>query len=271
MRKIESIDGVKVISQQPAQAPHPHPAQNGRVVPFTNVVHLLLEDGTELFACEICDKTYTGPQSVVAHLSSHFRTPGPVTSVETIKKVLLAVRAVDPHNERYRYRIAADELNRHGHTTFHGNAWTVGSVSNIFRTYADQYPDVQPTVMGRRRTTRTPVTPISQTARKNDVTTSMTTSDTPTTVTAITADTRPSEGESDLDRLERLVTQVSDEAVIVAETLDDVAAKCNSLSNHLMEARKIVNTLRRGQESDSVNAEVREALAALQRLVGGTK
>lgn len=143
-------DGIVIITAQRASGPHPHPAQNGRIVPFNHVTHLLLANGEERFRCDFptpdgpnptCGKdTFTQVKSVPAHMSSHTadRT-GPRYPEETLRTLIRLVRTYQRAGHSDYVQRAAAQLNRDGrYLPLDGGEWTAERVKRLFhRHHAD--------------------------------------------------------------------------------------------------------------------------------------
>lgn len=139
-RQIDSIDGVKVITQQRAFGPHPHPQYNGVMVPFNNVLHIILENEKELFACEVCGEPFDRITQAVAHLSKHSTKNGqPDTPIKLIQTMLGAVQAAKDSNSTSPFADAADSLNDRKIRTVRGRRWTEQNVRQMYSTYNGQY------------------------------------------------------------------------------------------------------------------------------------
>jgi hypothetical protein len=137
--KILEINGIEVVTQQPAVLPHPNqtlfPNQS---VPYRNIMECLLDDGTTRFVTTCCDKTWEGGLSARGHMSSH-AAKNPVTKVEVIKEIIRTVKRMQQlHVKNYGER-AAEDLNRRNVPSAHGKPWTSGSVSHIFNRYKNTY------------------------------------------------------------------------------------------------------------------------------------
>jgi hypothetical protein len=63
------VDGVPVVADEPATAPMRTRA--GQPIRFTQIRHLLLEDGSEAFGCAHCDYASRNPLSIRPHLNKH--------------------------------------------------------------------------------------------------------------------------------------------------------------------------------------------------------
>lgn len=162
MRRITAVDGIAVLTQQSAYA-NPPGRPNDPEVPYKGVIHLQLEDGTECYACAKCNDVFDTVASTVAHRAGCLREDANTkntqhvnvndnakdktdvfgetrarTNETTIRDVLRTINriGVDKHNV---YKLAADDLNSRGVTTFYGGSWTRGSVTHIYRTYKSQY------------------------------------------------------------------------------------------------------------------------------------
>ncbi len=139
-------DGVEILAVQQACAPHPHPSQNGKIVPFNYVEELLLADGTTRFRCaypvesgRLCGKdTFTEVKSVPAHQSSHSER-GPQYPEETLRTLVLTVRACHRMGYRDYQERAAAELNKNKVPTLSGEPWTAQQVSQLFSRYKDVF------------------------------------------------------------------------------------------------------------------------------------
>lgn len=136
-------DGIVILTVQRAQGPHPHPAHNGRIVPFNYVSHLLLEDGTERFRCDFptpegpnptCGKdTFTSVKSVPAHMSVHTTDRArPLYPEETLRFLVRTARTYQKAGHPDFFVRTADEMNRVGIPTRDGGAWTAQRVTSLF-------------------------------------------------------------------------------------------------------------------------------------------
>lgn len=133
------VDGVEVITREPAMGPHPHPKQGGRMVVITGVTKVLLADESERYICDACGKGFDTVKSATGHMPWHNpKTHEPLYPVETIKAVLRAVK----HNEsrKNKAELAAVELNRTGVKTLDGTPWLATQVSRMYTRYKDKYP-----------------------------------------------------------------------------------------------------------------------------------
>lgn len=149
MKQITEVDGVAVIEQTQAYGAHPNPNQNGKLVPFNDVVHLLMADGRDLFICtrdDSCDYVADSVQSVVSHMSKH--NPDrckPTTPEPVLRDVIRTVRTVLRYGDgRNAYAAAAADLNRRGIKPTHSAEWTDSAVRALYRRYADEFPRVGP-------------------------------------------------------------------------------------------------------------------------------
>lgn len=141
MRNLNKIDdGRTIIAREVAQGPHPHPSQNGRMVPYTGISKLLLDDGTELFECDECGKT----NPIMRSISGHRPTHNPVThlpdySEEVLKTVLreAAIQRRDGTHRGYAERTAA-RLNQLGIKPYQAEEWTPAIVSRLVVKYRDK-------------------------------------------------------------------------------------------------------------------------------------
>jgi hypothetical protein len=149
VKQYQEIDGVAVIEQTQAYGRHPHPDQNGKQVPFSYVVHLLLANGSERYGCTLddaCDYVAESVQSVVAHLSKH--NPDrckPTTPEPVLRDVIRTVRTLQRDlGKHFHYGDAAADLNRRGVKPANSPEWTDSAVRSLFTRYADEFPRVGP-------------------------------------------------------------------------------------------------------------------------------
>lgn len=151
-KRIESVDGVKVSVQQRAYGPHPHPQHRGKQVPYTNVLHLILDDETELFACEVCGGTFEKITQAAAHLSKHSEKHGmPDTPIKLIQMVLGHVKLAQSNDSTSPYQDAADALNARRIKTVRGFKWTGQNVRQMYSLYEKQYTARLPRVPRQQR------------------------------------------------------------------------------------------------------------------------
>lgn len=124
-------DGRVIIAREVATGPHPHPRQNGKIIEFTGMSRLLLEDETVVFGCDECGKTHVNFRSIFGHMSSHNtdRARSPYDE-KTLRAVATAVRR--NWDSKGRCMLAAVELNEKGFVTARGEPWTAQNVSAIF-------------------------------------------------------------------------------------------------------------------------------------------
>lgn len=135
VRRITHVDGIEVIHQQEAYGTHPRYRE--RQVVISGVLHLILANEKELYACAQCGNTQPTVQQVVAHMGSH--TPrDPVYPMETLKAVLRAVKRAQQNGHRNYCEVAANELNDRRVKTLDGEKWYAAQVSRIHRAYSDK-------------------------------------------------------------------------------------------------------------------------------------
>lgn len=141
-------DGIVILTVQRASGPHPHPAHEGRIVPFNHVSHLLLANGEERFRCDwptpngpnpTCGKdTFTEVKQVPAHMASHTadRT-GSRYPEETLRYLIRLVRTYQRAGHTDYNRRTAAELNRQfdRYPTWNGEPWTPERVKVLFARY----------------------------------------------------------------------------------------------------------------------------------------
>jgi len=126
-------DGREIIAREPALTPHPHPTQDGRLVPTAGISKVLLDDGSEQTECDHCGKLFDSANSARSHLVSHRENAGaPLYPVETIRRVLREI-ALAKRNGRGFHGEAAERLNDAGVATFGGQPWTASSVASLYR------------------------------------------------------------------------------------------------------------------------------------------
>lgn len=142
-KRIDSIGGVKVLLQQQSYGPNPHPDHRGKLTPFTNVVHLVLDNGDEYHACEICGKPFDRPEQAAAHLASHARAANTVNNmsteardnVHTIRDVIRTVRTIRENGAATPWQKAADDLNRRKIRPIRGKTWSGQKVYHLYTKY----------------------------------------------------------------------------------------------------------------------------------------
>lgn len=157
----QSFAGVTVIMRQPALVPHPHPSQGGRFVPTRGVTQVLLENGHEMFECDICLATRDNGRSVVSHLVSHSpasQTPEyPMETIKLVLRVCVEERAQGFRN--YAVRVA-ERLNAGAVVRSDGLPWSPSQVSALWRSWSQKFPELARPSRARRATavvpTRTP-------------------------------------------------------------------------------------------------------------------
>jgi len=135
------IGGMAVLAVEPAYAPHPHPAQGGRLVPYKGVTKALLEDGSEVYLCEgdgkvPCPFSGDSTRSVVAHRNGthNLRRPRPTTQYPqaTLRRIATEVTRARRDGSRGHSARAAEALNAAGITTLSGRRWNAGLVSHVY-------------------------------------------------------------------------------------------------------------------------------------------
>jgi len=137
-------DGIEIIAREPALGPHPHPSQKGKMVPFSGVSKVLLADGTEGYECDFCGDIKDTARQVTSHRSGkHTKSPKRATDVETVKTVLRVLaheRAKAKADGRRDFNSpTAEELNRRGLRTYHGQPWTADTVHSLYQKYKATY------------------------------------------------------------------------------------------------------------------------------------
>jgi hypothetical protein len=141
--QITHINGLPIIAREQAHGPHPHPRYNGRIVPITSVIKVLLEDGSETY---LCDRPATdgGPcgyhsgnvKSVTAHQAGGHTGPrGSMYPEETIRRVAQEVHKAKRRGGRGFCEAAAQALNEAGIPTVKGDPWKATTVSSIWNHY----------------------------------------------------------------------------------------------------------------------------------------
>lgn len=173
---ITEVAGKKIIATEPAVGRHPHPGQNGRVVPITGVSKVLLEDNTETHVCNACGWAHPDVKSVTSHMPAHtlnrnLRRYAPDVARVVVRLVREAERE---HGRRSKCEVAARRLNERGLTTLNGARWHAQDVSRVYRSYKDAYPTVGKRARVARSTLDT-TTPASATSPESTQTTSPTT------------------------------------------------------------------------------------------------
>jgi hypothetical protein len=140
-RTATHVGDLQIIAVEPAIAPHPHPSQNGALVPYKGVLRALLEDGTEAFLCEgdgqvPCPHIGTSTLSVVAHRNGthNRRQPRPSSGYPeaTLRRIAVEVAKAKRAGFRGHAARAAQALNDAGFTTLRGQPWDGGRVSHVF-------------------------------------------------------------------------------------------------------------------------------------------
>lgn len=138
-------DGREIIARDVAYAPHPHPGQNGRLVPTTGVEHVLLNDSTETNICVECGWHNDNARAVVAHMSGkHSETRGPSQYSDLVMRTIIreVLRAKKGGYRNYA-QVAAEALNTLGVKPKQGERFTSQIVSNLYAHHASRYPDVR--------------------------------------------------------------------------------------------------------------------------------
>lgn len=167
-RIISEINGKKVIEQQQAYGPHPHPSQT-HLVPYKNAVHLLFDDGTDGFVCLLCVadnmtsiRIFETGQQTIAHMSGHSKRNKSNSEIQTIKKVIATVHKYSSAYDKYSR--AANELNASGLKTLSGLPWSSASVRYISKTYEKIYHDSKKSTAPRKVAAKKPQPPASANA-----------------------------------------------------------------------------------------------------------
>lgn len=139
-------DGHVIIAAEQALAPHPHPSQNGRLVPFSYVTELLLENGDTRYRCDYpvssgktCGKdTFTKVSSVSPHMSGAHGDRGSMYPEETLRVLVRLFRTFKEAGRRNYAELTAEELTKRGVPTLDGDPWTSTQVSALFAVYGDR-------------------------------------------------------------------------------------------------------------------------------------
>jgi hypothetical protein len=254
-------DGREIIAREVARGTHPR--WRDMVVPFSNVLKLLLEDGSELFACawEDCDFTGAALANVNGHYSVHIAERKPFYSVDVIKAVLRAVgraKLAQPPGRKSRYMIdAANDLNVQGIPTYRGEPWSSGNVSAIYRMYKSVY----------RVHIRKPQTALTAAA----IETRDAPLDTDVTTGGPVGDTSATNITDDLSELERILANDDDDDDDDDDTTrdadDDVSAESDTLHDMLLDVlHRSMDVRQRAQElENTVTLTLREYDAQRQR------
>lgn len=159
MQTSTHVNNVEVVARERATAPHPNPSQNGRIVEIGGVTKVLLADGTELFECDECGKSFDRVQSTVSHMGSHNpNSHKPDYAPEVIRTVIRAVRRYE--HKRNKCELAAEELNAKNIVPLRTERWTGMLVSSLYNRYKDVYK-----VRVRRIGDDTPTTVTKETSR----------------------------------------------------------------------------------------------------------
>jgi hypothetical protein len=132
-------DGRQIIVREQAVGPCPNPSLKGKLVPFTGVNKILLDDDTQLFECNECGDARAKIGSVVAHLNLHTGNKRePLYQLDVIRKVLHAVDAARVQKIKSYCETAAATLNAQGITTYRGKRWYADDVSRVYRSWKDK-------------------------------------------------------------------------------------------------------------------------------------
>lgn len=204
--------GTEVIVRERALAPHPHPAQKGRLVETRGVTKVLLADGREVFECDVCGTIKDGARSVVSHLPSHNPTVHePDYPETTIRHVLrLSIRERETGHRGYAERVA-EFLNSEGKVKPHkAPQWNAGLVSMIWTRYHDKYA-----VRLRRATTVAAVRPTSP--------------DVPTTVTTERERSKPTVNDGKAHALSNILIQLDRRTSQLKRDVADLETDLTSL------------------------------------------
>lgn len=142
-------DGIEIIAVERAHGPHPNPARNGEIVPFSYVDELLLANGETRYRCtkptvdgSVCNKdTFTEVRGAVGHMPSHNpdkSTPDyPETTLRLLVRLVKTEEAAGHH--RGKLERVADELNRRGVPTLSGAPWIAGNVGSLFHAHKSKF------------------------------------------------------------------------------------------------------------------------------------
>lgn len=145
-RRPQTFSGVEVILRQPAQMPHPHPSQLGRLTPTRGVTHVLLKNEHEFYECDYnCGFTNELATSVKAHLTSHNPNKhAPDYDSEVLRQIIRIAADERQRSVRGYAQRTAERLNASTIKTYSGNPWTSGAVSNLWSYYGEKYAPRRP-------------------------------------------------------------------------------------------------------------------------------
>lgn len=167
MKTTKTINGLEVITREPAIGKHPHPNQNGKLVPISGVTKVLLADAdgndVEIYECDErgCEYTANNVHSVVAHMGSHVERQ-PAYSDEVLEEMIRAVlRAQHPSVGGHRGHMtrAAEALNAKGVKTASGEPWNASQLSHLFNKYKARFSHIRVRVMTPQPISAPPATP----------------------------------------------------------------------------------------------------------------
>jgi hypothetical protein len=138
--------GIAVIQREPAYAKHPHPSQNGRMVPTIGVTQVLLANDHEFFECDLsvggkhCPRQSTNAQSMVAHLTSHNPNKKRPMYDEGVLRTVLRVAAEERARGIRGYAARASErLNATHVERIDGKPWNSGVISHLWTDHHEKY------------------------------------------------------------------------------------------------------------------------------------